>query len=128
MATFVHDTDWQKEMINRNAMKSSHTVAFAGGGENATYSSSLNYFTQDGIVGKGKSNFDRITYRLNTTFDLGRVTVGSNLNFVNIKNRGAQYAPDCSRESRWRMGNAKSVRHWSSGDHQPNRTTSLFAS
>jgi TonB-linked SusC/RagA family outer membrane protein len=90
MATFVHDTDWQKEMINRNAMKSSHTVAFAGGGENATYSSSLNYFTQDGIVGKGKSNFDRITYRLNTTFDLGRVTVGSNLNFVNIKNRGIE--------------------------------------
>lgn len=90
MSGFVYDTDWQKQMINQNAMKSSHTVAFSGGGENSTFSSSLNYFTQDGIVGKGKSNFDRITYRLNTSFDFGKVTVGSNLNFVNIKTRGIE--------------------------------------
>ncbi|HYG20524.1 MAG TPA: SusC/RagA family TonB-linked outer membrane protein, partial [Ohtaekwangia sp.] len=88
--SFVWDTDWQKEMLYRNAPKSSHSVALSGGSENATYSSSLNYFSQDGIVAKGKSEFERITYRLNTSFRFGKVTVGSNLNFVNIKTRGIE--------------------------------------
>ena len=90
MENFVWDTDWQKEMINRNAAKSSHTVSLSGGGENSTYSSSLNYYSQDGVVGKGKSQFDRLTYRLNTSFNIGKVTVGSNLNLVNIKTRGIE--------------------------------------
>jgi TonB-dependent starch-binding outer membrane protein SusC len=88
IATFTANTDWQAEMLNENAPKSSHTVSFNGGGENSTFSSSLNYYTQDGIVAKGKSEFDRITYRLNTSFDFGKVTIGSNLNLVNIKTKG----------------------------------------
>lgn len=88
--TLAWDTDWQEEMYYRNAPKVSHTVSFTGGSENGTYSSSLNYFSQDGIVAKGKSNFERITYRLNTTRELGNLKIGSNLNLVNINNRGIE--------------------------------------
>ncbi|HEY3402450.1 MAG TPA: TonB-dependent receptor [Ohtaekwangia sp.] len=83
-----HTTDWQKEMLNESAPKTSHTLSFNGGGENSTYSSSLNYYSQDGIVGEGKSNFERITYRLNTSYTFKKFTLGSNLNLVNIKTRG----------------------------------------
>jgi TonB-linked SusC/RagA family outer membrane protein len=88
MASYTANTNWQKQMINANAPKTSHTVSFSGGGEKSTFSSSLNYYSQDGVVAKGKSQFDRITYRLNTSYDFGKVTVGSNLNLVNIKTRG----------------------------------------
>jgi len=82
------NTDWQDEMYYYNAPKTSHSFSFTGGSENSTYSSSLTYYSQDGIVGKGKSNFKRINYRLNTTREFGKLKLGSNLNFANIKKRG----------------------------------------
>lgn len=88
MATFTADTDWQDEMFNYNAPKQNHSISFTGGTEKTSYSSSLNYFKQEGIVAKGKSDFDKITYRLNTITDLGIVRVGSNLNLVRIMSRG----------------------------------------
>lgn len=88
MDTLQWNTDWVDQMLYKNAPKSSHTISLAGGGEKATFASSLNFYGQDGIMAKGKSNFERITYRLNTTYDLGRLRVGSNLNIVNIQTRG----------------------------------------
>jgi TonB-linked SusC/RagA family outer membrane protein len=38
------DTDWQEAIFNKNALKTSHTLSFNGGGENNTYSSSLSLF------------------------------------------------------------------------------------
>ncbi|HAN78657.1 MAG TPA: SusC/RagA family TonB-linked outer membrane protein [Bacteroidales bacterium] len=88
ISTFKWDTDWQDEMFYYNAPKSNHVLSFEGGSEKATYSSSLSMFNQDGIVDKGHSNFNRITYRLNTTREFGALTIGSNLNLVQIKSRG----------------------------------------
>jgi TonB-linked SusC/RagA family outer membrane protein len=86
--TMIWDTDWQDEMYYYNAPKQSHTISINGGGEHSAYSSSLSYFSQDGIIAKGKSNFERITFRLNSTQEIGRLNFGSNLNFVDIRKKG----------------------------------------
>ncbi len=62
---FTSDTDWQDEMFYYNAPKQNHSLSFTGGSDKLEYASSLSYFSQDGIVAKDKSNFQRISYRLN---------------------------------------------------------------
>ncbi len=88
IANFTADTDWQDEMFNYNAPKTNHSVSLTGGSSKLAYSSSFNYFSQEGIVAKGKSNFEKITYRLNTTGTFGFVTLGTNFNIANITSRG----------------------------------------
>jgi TonB-linked SusC/RagA family outer membrane protein len=86
--TMIWDTDWQDAMYNYNAPKQSHTLALSGGGENSTFSSSLSYYSQDGIIAKGKSQFDRTTFRLSTTQKVGRLKFNGNLTFADIKKKG----------------------------------------
>lgn len=88
IAGFTADTDWQDEMFYYNAPKQNHYVSLTGGSEKIEYSSSFNYFNQDGIVAKDKSNFEKFSYRLNVTGDFGLVRVGGNVNLVNITSRG----------------------------------------
>jgi len=88
MIDTLSNTDWQKEMVYPNAPKMNHVVSFTGGSDKLTYASSLSYYNQDGIVAKGKSNFERINYRLNTTADFGLLEVGASFNFANMKNKG----------------------------------------
>lgn len=82
------DTDWQDEMFFEYAPKQSHTLSFDGGSEKTTYSSSINYYQQDGIIAKGKSNYEKIAFRLNTVTQFGLLKLGSNINYANITNRG----------------------------------------
>ncbi|MGC9342236.1 MAG: SusC/RagA family TonB-linked outer membrane protein, partial [Bacteroidales bacterium] len=82
------DTDWQDQMFYYNAPKQNHYLSFNGGSENLTYSSSINYFEQDGIVAKNKSNFKKVSYRLNVTADFGFTRVGGNINLANITSKG----------------------------------------
>jgi TonB-linked SusC/RagA family outer membrane protein len=88
MAGFTADTDWQDEMFNYNAPKQNHSFSFNGGTEKTSYSSSINYFKQEGIVAKGKSDFEKISYRLNTISEFGFMKLGSNINLVRIGSRG----------------------------------------
>lgn len=90
IAGFTADTDWQDEMFNYNAPKQNHSVSFNGGGEKISYSSSLNYFKQDGIVAKGKSEFEKFGYRLNTVAEFGFLKFGTNLNLAYIKSKGIE--------------------------------------
>lgn len=82
------DTDWQDEMFNYNAPKQNHSVSFNGGNDKISYSSSLNYFNQDGIVAKGKSKYEKFGYHLNTTAEFGFLKLGSNLNLAYINSKG----------------------------------------
>ena len=82
------DTDWQDEMFNYNAPKQNHSVSLNGGNDKISYSSSLNYFNQDGIVAKGKSKYEKFGYHLNTTAEFGFLKLGSNLNLAYINSRG----------------------------------------
>lgn len=88
IAGFEADTDWQDEVFNYNAPKQSHAISFNGGSDKLEYSSSLNYFSQDGIVAPGKSSFEKFGYRLNTAANFGFLKVGGNVNLASITSKG----------------------------------------
>jgi TonB-linked SusC/RagA family outer membrane protein len=85
---YHYDTDWQDVAFYENAPKQSHVISFSGGTDKATYSSSLSYIDQDGIVAKGHSNYKKIAYRLNTTRKFGILDLESNINFGKINKKG----------------------------------------
>ncbi|MDX1913222.1 MAG: TonB-dependent receptor [Saprospiraceae bacterium] len=75
-------TDWQ-EAIFQKAPIASHQLTFSGGGERSAYTLSGNYFSQDGIVGRDKANFQRATVRFNSAHDLKKwLTLGNNIGFT----------------------------------------------
>lgn len=85
----AHDTDWQNELFEINAPIQNHEVSMAGGNETTTFLSSLSYFSQQGIIGGDKSQFDRITARLNTNSQINKVfSFGNTLAYSHIKRRG----------------------------------------
>ncbi len=76
------DTDWQEEIFNTSPI-TNHSVQVSGGNDYSTYMTSLAYFNQEGIVGGDKSEFERITLRLNSNHDLSDyVKAGNNLTIV----------------------------------------------
>lgn len=84
-----YDTDWQSLIFEKNAPMQSHDISVSGGNEKSTYLSSLNYFTQDGIIGGEKSSFERVTARLNTTHQVNkRLRFGNNLSYSYLSRRG----------------------------------------
>jgi TonB-linked SusC/RagA family outer membrane protein len=86
--SFTADTDWQDEMFYYNAPKQNHSLSFTGGSDKIEYSSSLNYFSQEGIVSKGKSSFERVGYRLNAAGTFGFFKLGGNINLAGITSKG----------------------------------------
>lgn len=88
MDTLKWDTNWQDEMFNYNAPKVNHQITFSGGTKKASFMSSINYYKQDGIVAKGKSQFERFTYKLSSDWDMGFVKVGSNISLANLNTKG----------------------------------------
>ncbi len=84
-----HDTDWQDALFVSNAPMTNHEVSVAGGSERSTYASSMSYFSQQGIIGGDKSQFDRITARLNTTHEVNDfINFGNSLAYSHITRRG----------------------------------------
>lgn len=82
-----YDTDWQEVVFNDNARISNYHFTTDGGSETSTYSLSLGYLDQEGIIISSK--YKRITFRVNTSHQLNKVIkVGENLSFYNSKNRG----------------------------------------
>lgn len=88
MDTLKSSTDWQDQMFNLNAPKSNHQITFSGGTSKASFMSSFNYYKQDGIVAKGKSQFERFSYKLNTDWDMNLVKVGSSISLANLNSKG----------------------------------------
>ncbi|MBL7828284.1 MAG: SusC/RagA family TonB-linked outer membrane protein, partial [Saprospiraceae bacterium] len=81
-------TDWQ-EAIFQKAPIASHQLTFTGGSDKSSYSISGNYFSQDGIVGGDKANFERTTVRFNGTHELKKwITIGNNLGFTRFERQG----------------------------------------
>ncbi|MDZ7743171.1 MAG: TonB-dependent receptor [Bacteroidota bacterium] len=84
-----HNTNWQDLMFEKNAPIMNHNLSVAGGNNVSTYASSFSYFTQEGIIGGEKSQFDRITARLNTSHQVtDRFRFGNNLAYSHIVRRG----------------------------------------
>lgn len=88
IASNTVDTDWQDEMFNYDAVKTNHSVSLTGGTDKLQYTSSLNYFKQDGIVAKGKSLYEKFSYRINTIGEFGFLKLGTNINLVRVNSKG----------------------------------------
>ncbi|MFT6165508.1 MAG: TonB-linked SusC/RagA family outer membrane protein [Vicingaceae bacterium] len=80
-------TDWQDEVF-QSAMIQNYNFSVLGGNKNSTYSAGASYFTQDGIVGGDKSNFERINARLNLGNQLNdKFTLNSVILYTNETRR-----------------------------------------
>ena len=62
-------TDWQ-DAIFEDAPIFNHAISLKGGGKKSGFSVSSSFLTQDGIVGRKKSNFTRLTKSLNYSLDI----------------------------------------------------------
>ncbi|MEQ9186857.1 MAG: TonB-dependent receptor [Cryomorphaceae bacterium] len=62
-------TNWQDEVFTSASMQN-YNLSMTGGSKSTSYSIGGSYFTQDGIVGGDKSNFERYNARLNFVTDL----------------------------------------------------------
>ena len=81
-------TDWFKEYENKNALQFSHAVTLSGGTERSKFSMSVNYSSNEGIMGgSNASNYKRYGGRINSehvllkarTHDL--LTLGENISY-----------------------------------------------
>jgi TonB-dependent starch-binding outer membrane protein SusC len=76
-------TNWQDEIF-RSALTVNHQLSFSGAKDNTKFYTSLNYFSQDGIV--INSNFKRYSMRLNLENKLNNwFKFGNNLTFGNSR-------------------------------------------
>jgi len=83
------NTDWQELMFTKNAPMMNYDLSIAGGSDRATYASSVSYFSQQGIIGGEKSQFDRLTARLNGNVKATNwFTFGSDLAYSSISRKG----------------------------------------
>lgn len=84
-----YDTDWQNELFSKNVPIQNHEISISGGNDKSLYQSSLSYFSQDGIIGGNKSNFERYTGRVYAESKVKDwLKFGINLNYSHIKKRG----------------------------------------
>lgn len=84
-------TDWLAAIF-QDAPMTSHQIGMTGGSAKSAYALSANYFSQDGIVGGEKSNFQRMTVRFNANTDIKSwLKVGNNISFTNIER---QFLPE----------------------------------
>jgi TonB-linked SusC/RagA family outer membrane protein len=85
------NTNWMDHMFTDDAKTENYNFGISGGTEKSIYAISMNYITQEGIVGgKDVSNYDRYGFRTNTEhkFFNNFLKIGQHLNFNYIKNRG----------------------------------------
>ena len=70
-------TDWEKEIVNRNAARQDYALSVSGGSDKTTYYFAANYLTQEGAV--KTSDFNRATTRLSVDSEVNKwFTIGLN--------------------------------------------------
>jgi len=69
-------TDWQ-DLIYRIAPVQNYSVGASGGSENLTYSTSLGYMNQEGVI--KTTGADRLNLRLKSEFTKGRFKIGESV-------------------------------------------------
>ncbi|WP_164914199.1 SusC/RagA family TonB-linked outer membrane protein [Aquimarina sediminis] len=62
-AALLWETDWEKEVIRRDVLRTNHNLNFSGGDKRSTYFMSIDYLNEEGPV--ISSDFERISTRLN---------------------------------------------------------------
>jgi TonB-linked SusC/RagA family outer membrane protein len=80
------NTDWQDAALDRG-YSTEHNLSVSGGGETSTYSLSGGYSSQDGHMQGPAPHYERYTARINSTHDLGWLTLGENLALTHSQNK-----------------------------------------
>ncbi|MRX68523.1 TonB-linked outer membrane protein, SusC/RagA family [Flavobacterium resistens] len=76
------NTDWQ-DAVFKTGMMQDYNASFSGGNENSTFFMSGNYFGNEGtVIG---TDFDRISFRVNSSGTKGIFSIGENLAISNSK-------------------------------------------
>jgi TonB-dependent starch-binding outer membrane protein SusC len=88
VAAIGQGTDWQDAVFFYNAPVMNHSLRLSGGSETSRFMTSLSYRQQDGIVAQGKSNYERLTLRLDTDHTRGQLSYGSRITYANRATRG----------------------------------------
>lgn len=78
------DTDWQ-DLYFQNAPIYNLNASISGGGEYTTYSTSVGYFNQEGIIVESK--YEKYNARMNGTFKKGILSVNENLSIAHTKKK-----------------------------------------
>jgi TonB-dependent starch-binding outer membrane protein SusC len=88
--TLKPGTDWQDEVINKNAPSQSHYLGFSGGNDKSTYALSISYSREEGIYNfENKSNFERFGFHISSETQMNkRLKVGENLTYNHKYSRG----------------------------------------
>ncbi|WP_282121946.1 SusC/RagA family TonB-linked outer membrane protein [Algibacter mikhailovii] len=82
-------TDWQSEIFNKSAWRSSHEVSLSGGNDKSKFYASFGYLDQEGIVLSDISKYTRKNIRLNSTHKIGKMlTFGQTAGYSNEKTIG----------------------------------------
>lgn len=77
-------TDWQEEVAKSGGQKNVH-MSFDGGTDKLTYSTSLNYFKEEGVV--IQDEFERYTFRLNLDSKVNDLISVGTSNILSFKQR-----------------------------------------
>jgi len=88
IAEIGEGTNWQEEVFYYNAPVTDHTLRLSGGTETSNYMASMSYRMQDGIVAEGKSNFERLSFRVNSNHQRGRLDYGTRATYTRKTTRG----------------------------------------
>jgi TonB-dependent starch-binding outer membrane protein SusC len=84
-----HNTNWQDHLFTDNAPMANHELSITGGNDKSTYAASMSYFSQQGIIGGDRSQFDRMTARLNAVNQVNKkFKFSNNFAYTNITRRG----------------------------------------
>ena len=88
-SSFGKGTDWQSEIFNNNAFRTSHEVSISGGNDISKYYASFGYNDQEGIVMSDISNYTRKNIRLNSSHDISdKLRFGQTVGYSNEKTIG----------------------------------------
>jgi TonB-dependent starch-binding outer membrane protein SusC len=87
------NTNWMDQMFVKNVPTQNYVFGATGGGGGSTYSTSLGYTNQGGIVGGSNiSYYERYTFKMNSEHSLygNIVKLGEHLTFNNVNSHGIQ--------------------------------------
>lgn len=79
-----YSQDWQ-DLYYQNAPMWNLNAGISGGGENSTFSSSIGYLKQEGII--IQSDYEKYNARVNGTYKKGRFTIQENLAIAHISKK-----------------------------------------
>ncbi|PKB17267.1 TonB-dependent receptor [Flavobacterium sp. 5] len=88
-ASLGKGTDWQKAIFNKSAFRYSHELSISGGSDASTFYASFGLQDQQGIVSTEISNYNKKSFRLNSTHKISKVfTFGQTFGFTRQKSVG----------------------------------------